>query len=109
MRSQETIPGIGASGAIAGLLGAYLVLFPGGKIRTFLLLGIVPAFPRIRAFWFLGYWLVFQLIPAFFVTSSESGYSINYWAHIGGFISGVFVIFFLRAEAFSRFLSNEPV
>jgi membrane associated rhomboid family serine protease len=109
IRAKEAIPGIGASGAIAGLLGAYLILFPGGKIRTFLLLGVVPTFPRIRAFWFLIYWIVFQLIPAFTITIHNQSYSINYWAHIGGFFGGVFVIFFLRSEAFSRFLSNEPV
>ncbi len=109
VRHNENIPGIGASGAIAGLLGAYLILFPGGKIRTFLLLGFVPTFPRIRAFWFLGYWLVFQLIPAFTLALRDQSYSINYWAHLGGFLGGIFVIFFLRSEAFSRFLSNEPV
>lgn len=109
IRFREDIPGIGASGAIAGLLGAYLILFPGGRIRTFLLLGFVPAFPRIRAFWFLVYWLVVQLIPAFLTIASTDGVSINYWAHIGGFLGGVFVVFFLRSEAFARFLSNEPV
>lgn len=109
IRYQEDIPGIGASGAIAGLLGAYLILFPGGRIRTLLILGFVPTFPRIRAFWFLIYWLVVQIIPAILVTISDQPYSINYWAHIGGFFGGVFIIFFLRVEAFSRFLSNEPV
>jgi membrane associated rhomboid family serine protease len=109
IRYKETIPGIGASGAIAGLLGAYLILFPGGRIRAFLLLGIVPTFPRVRAFWFLIYWLVIQIIPAVTVTLSNQKYSTNYWAHIGGFLGGIFVVLFLRAEAFSRFLSNEPV
>ena len=109
IRYNEEIPGIGASGAIAGLLGAYLVLFPGGKIRAFLLLGIIPTFPRIRAFWFLLYWIVFQIIPAVTVLMSENYYQVNYFAHLGGFFSGVFILLFLRPEAFSRFLSNEAV
>ena len=109
IRFEEEIPGIGASGAVAGLLGAYLILFPGGRIRTFLLLGFVPTFPRIRAFWFLIYWLVIQIIPAVLVTLRDTPYSVNYWAHLGGFLGGLAIIFFLRAEAFSRFLSSEPV
>lgn len=109
IRFQETIPGIGASGAIAGLLGAYLILFPGGRIRTLLLLLVVPTFPRIRAFWFLIYWLVFQIIPAVEVVVTDMPYNVNYWAHLGGFFGSVFVLLFLRHEAFARYLSNEPV
>lgn len=109
IRYQDTIPGIGASGAIAGLLGAYLILFPGGRIRTLLFFVVVPAFPRIRAFWFLLYWLIMQIIPAYQVFRSAAPYSVNYWAHLGGFLAGLLIIFFLRPEAFSRFLSNEPV
>jgi membrane associated rhomboid family serine protease len=109
IRSNEDIPGIGASGAIAGLLGAYLILYPGGRIRAFFLFGFVPAFPRIRAIWFLAYWLIVQIIPAIIVTTSNRAYSVNYWAHIGGFLGGIFIVFFLRSDAFSRLLSNEPV
>lgn len=108
IRYQEAIPGIGASGAIAGLLGAYLVLFPGGRIRTFLFV-FVPLFPRVRAIWFLLYWLILQLVPAFDIIVHQQDYDVNYWAHLGGFFASVFVLFFLRSEAFARFLSNEPV
>lgn len=109
IRFEENIPGIGASGAVAGLLGAYMLLFPGGRIRTFLLLIIFPAFPRVRAFWFLLYWFAIQAVSAYQVYISDLPYSVNYWAHLGGFLAGIFVFFFLRPEAFSRYLSNEAV
>ena len=91
------------------LFRSYLLLFPGGRIRTFLLLVVLPTFPRIRAFWFLFYWVALQVIPAYQVLQSQAPYSVNYWAHLGGFFAGAFIIFFLRPEAFSRYLSNEPV
>jgi membrane associated rhomboid family serine protease len=106
---KDDIPGIGASGAIAGLLGAYLLLFPGGRIRALFLIFVVPTFPRIRAIWFLLYWVGVQIIPAIEILRSEASYSVAYWAHLGGFFAGAFIIFFLRPEAFSRYLSNEPV
>lgn len=109
IRFDEAIPGIGASGAIAGLLGAYLILFPGGRIRALLLLVFLPTFPRIRAFWFLLYWLGIQIIPALEVAVNDAPYNINYWAHLGGFFGSVFILLFLRPEAFARYLSNEPV
>ncbi len=109
IRNGELIPGIGASGAVAGLMGAYMLLFPGGRIRTFLLLVFIPTFPRVRAFWFLLYWFVIQIVPAYQVYVSQPSYSINYWAHIGGFVAGIFIFLFIRPEAFSRYLSSEAV
>lgn len=109
VQSQEAIPGIGASGAIAGLLGAYLILFPGGKIRGVLMITVVPLFPRIRAFWLLLYWVLIQAIPAYQILNSQASYTVAYWAHLGGFFAGAFIIFFLRPEAFSRYLSEEAV
>jgi hypothetical protein len=109
IRFNESIPGIGASGAIAGLLGAYLILFPGGRIRALFLVVFLPTFPRIRAFWFLIYWLAIQIIPAVDVAMNDAPYNVNYWAHLGGFVGSVFILLFLRPAAFARFLSNEPV
>ena len=109
IRFEEYIPGIGASGAIAGLLGAYLILFPGGRIRALLLFFFVPTLPRVRAIWFLLYWLAIQIVPAAQVVLEDAPYDINYWAHLGGFFGSVFILLFLRPEAFARFLSSEPV
>jgi membrane associated rhomboid family serine protease len=109
VRASSTIPSIGASGAVFGLMGAYLLLFPGGRIRTLVFLWVVPTFPKIRAGWIILYYLVFQLIPALNVLTKEANYDVNYWAHLGGFFGGLFIFFFLRPEVFSRYLNNARV
>jgi membrane associated rhomboid family serine protease len=90
-------------------MGAYLLLFPGGRIRTLVFLWVVPTFPKIRAGWIILYYLVFQLIPALNVLTKEANYDVNYWAHLGGFFGGLFIFFFLRPEVFSRYLNNARV
>jgi rhomboid family protein len=82
---NSSIPIIGASGAIAGVMGAYLVLFPRARILG--LIFIIPV--RIQAVWFLGFWFVLQ-----FFTSPSSG--VAWVAHVGGFIFGAIVAFPLR-------------
>lgn len=86
VQPSSTIPLVGASGAIAGVMGAYLVWFPQAPIRT-----IVFFFIRdITAKWFLGIWFVFQ-----FFTGSDSG--VAWMAHVGGFVFGALVALALRA------------
>lgn len=103
------IPGIGASGAISGVMGAYLMLFPAGRIRTLVFIFIVPTWPRIRAAWFLLYYLIIQIPPAIDIYLNDANYGIGYWAHLGGFFACFFVLLFLRPEAFARYLSDVPV
>lgn len=107
--SDSPIPGIGASGAIFGLMGAYLLLYPGGRIRTLVFVNILPIWPRIRAIWVVLYFFGIQIIPAVEVLLGYADYRINYWAHLGGFFSAVFVLLFLRPEAYARYLSEVPV
>ncbi len=82
---QLLIPAIGASGAISGVLGTYLFLFPRAKIVTIILLGFFLRPTRIPAFAYLPIWFVFQLFPAIF----GAGGGVAYLAHIGGFVAGV--------------------
>jgi membrane associated rhomboid family serine protease len=109
VQSDSRIPGVGASGAIFGLMGAYLLLYPGGRIRTLVFISFVPLWPRIRAFWIVLYFVGIQIIPAIQILRDKADYSVNHWAHLGGFFSCVFIFLFLRPEAFARYLSDTPV
>jgi membrane associated rhomboid family serine protease len=92
--TDSTIPMIGASGAIAGVLGAYLVLFPKAKIKVFFWFFIFFKVFKIRAFIVLGGWIFIQFL-SFSGNDLNSG-GVAYAAHIGGFISGVILINIMR-------------
>jgi membrane associated rhomboid family serine protease len=106
---RMSIPGIGASGAIFGVLGAYFLLFPGGRIRTLWFIYFIPAWPKIPAFWFILYYLVIQIPPALNSYLNGVQYGVGYWAHLGGFFACIFVPLFLKPEAFARYMSNVSV
>lgn len=102
-------PGVGASGAIFGVMGAYFVLFPGGRIRTLWFISIIPTWPKIRAFWFVLYYLAIQIPPAIDTYQTGAQYGIGHWAHLGGFFACIFIPLFMRPEAFARYMSDVPV
>jgi len=81
-------PTIGASGAISGVLGAYLVLYPKARVLTLVVLGWIY-FVSIPAIFFLGFWFVLQLLYGMLILGFGAVTSIAYWAHIGGFIAGL--------------------
>lgn len=83
---DSAMPTIGASGAIAGVMGAYFILYPRARIVTLIPIIFVPYFVELPAALFLGVWLFMQFISAA-VTSVNAG-GIAWWAHIGGFIFG---------------------
>ena len=93
----STVPTIGASGAIAGVMGAYLILFPGARIITLIPILFIPYFIEIPAVVFLGIWFLFQFFYAS-LSGPESGGGIAWWAHIGGFVFGMIAV-----KLFSRF------
>lgn len=89
----SVIPSLGASGAIAGVLGAYILKFPNARVRTLVFLGPFIIFPDIPAIFFLGIWFLQQALYGVATLNApssigmESG-GVAYWAHIGGFIFG---------------------
>lgn len=87
LNPMSVVPTIGASGAIAGVMGAYFLLYPRSKILTLVPIIIIPVFIQIPAFFFLGFWFLMQFLNA---AGSGAGSGIAWWAHIGGFIAGVF-------------------
>ena len=87
---SSPIPAVGASGAISGVLGAYLVMFPRAKILTFMMLGFFWRMMHIQAKWFLPFWFIFQnLLPFFIGGFGVAGGGVAYLAHIGGFVIGL--------------------
>lgn len=99
------VPTIGASGAIAGVMGAYFLLFP--RARVLVLVPIFFFFDifEMPAFFFLGFWFFLQFFYGSFSLASTTAFgSVAWWAHIGGFIVGYLVILLIKAyrTAFER-------
>jgi membrane associated rhomboid family serine protease len=84
------IPTIGASGAISGVMGAYLILFPSSRVLTLIPIFFIPYFVEIPAFLFLGLWFLLQFISA--AASGGQMGGIAWWAHIGGFVFGMILV-----------------
>jgi membrane associated rhomboid family serine protease len=92
------VPTLGASGAIAAVLGAYFILYPGSKVVTY----VPPVFIfRVPAWIFLGLWFVYQLVEANFglVSASANGGGVAFFAHVGGFVFGALVASLMAASA----------
>lgn len=83
----STVPMVGASGAISGVLGAYLVLFPRSRVVVFIPFSFM-LLHEVRAFWLLIIWFAVQLVSA---TVAPEGAGVAWWAHIGGFLAGAVV------------------
>jgi membrane associated rhomboid family serine protease len=87
-RPESTAPLVGASGAIAGILGAYALLFPGARIQTLVFLFIFIRVMEIPALLLLGVWFLMQLLSA----PASQGAGVAFFAHIGGFLTGMFLM-----------------
>jgi rhomboid family protein len=103
------VPMVGASGAISGVLAAYILLFPRARITVIIPLGIIFWPFRISAFWVVGLWFLTQLVTAALTDPTQPG--VAWWAHVGGFIAGLLLTPFFksaRVPYFGPMVSRGP-
>ncbi|KXB05158.1 hypothetical protein AKJ49_01365 [candidate division MSBL1 archaeon SCGC-AAA382A03] len=106
---NSPIPTVGASGAVAGILGAYVVKYPKANIVTIFIFFFFIQFFRIPSFVFIGIWIIMQLLSATVSTLGNVSVTVAYWAHIGGFIAGAILAFVLkeRISKTEKIISEE--
>lgn len=107
---DSNIPSIGASGAIAAVLGAYFLFYPTARVNTFVLLIFIPLFIQVPAVLFLGIWFISQLYSGLLSISAQSAAwgGVAWWAHIGGFIFGLlFARLFAAGRRVIRWYPDE--
>ena len=94
VNAGSSTPSVGASGAIAGVLAAYLRLFPHAQVRTLLLIGPFILVPRIAGAFLILFWFVTQFISGITTlgASTDTSGGVAVWAHIGGFIAGLILV-----------------
>ncbi|HLU07125.1 MAG TPA: rhomboid family intramembrane serine protease [Woeseiaceae bacterium] len=96
--TTSPIPMVGASGAIGGVMGAYIVLYPRVHVHLLLLLGFYITTFAIPAFWMLGYWILVQFVSGLTSIGAQGG-GVAFWAHVGGFAAGVMLVFLFKDES----------
>jgi membrane associated rhomboid family serine protease len=101
---SSTIPTVGASGAISGVLGAYLLLYPRAQVMTFLMLFYFIRLMYIPAGLVLGFWFLLQIVNS--VISGAGGGGVAWWAHIGGFVAGMALVGIFKKQDVKFF--NPP-
>jgi membrane associated rhomboid family serine protease len=107
---QSWIPTVGASGAIAGVLGAYFILYPRARVVTLIPIFILPWFVEIPAFIYLGLWLLSQVSSGLLSLGAYGAFGgIAWFAHIGGFLVGLLLvrIFARRTEVYRHLYPDE--
>jgi membrane associated rhomboid family serine protease len=87
---ETRVPMVGASGAISGVLGAYLLLFPHARVLVLVPFGFILKVIRLPAVWVLGLWFVIQLVSSLMAPAGEGG--VAFRAHLGGFIAGLVLV-----------------
>jgi membrane associated rhomboid family serine protease len=106
---ESSIPTIGASGAIAGVLGAYIILYPKARVAVFVWFVFFIDVFELPAMTFLGFWFLTQVVSGLFsIPMGEMGGGIAWWAHVGGFLAGALFIRFLCQECELKRHPEDP-
>lgn len=92
----STLPMVGASGAISGVMGAYIVLYPRVRVHMLIFLGIFITTVAVPAWMMLGYWFLLQILGGLPMLAAETGGGTAFWAHTGGFVAGMALIWLFR-------------
>jgi membrane associated rhomboid family serine protease len=107
LNPASAVPMVGASGAISGVMGAYIVLYPRVRVFMLIVLGFYVTSMAWPAWMMLGYWLVLQFVSGLTVIDKEGG-GVAFWAHFGGFVAGaVLVKLFARADYLAEHQSRR--
>jgi membrane associated rhomboid family serine protease len=110
MNPTSTVPTVGASGAISGVMGAYLVLFPASRVITLVPFFFFPYFFEVPALFFIGLWFGGQLVNALAtsaLTPPDVG-GVAWWAHVGGFVAGIILVrLFVAGRSVRRIYRDE--
>jgi len=103
----STLPSIGASGAIAGVLGAYVMLYPRARVLTLIFLGCFIRLLYIPAGFILGFWFLLQLLNGS-MAGRQAGGGVAFWAHIGGFVAGALLVGLFKKREIRFFNPPRP-
>jgi membrane associated rhomboid family serine protease len=115
LTGEGLTPGIGASGAISGLMGAYLLLFPRTRISGFFALTVFCVIPipyriKLPSWIYLCYFLAVQLYYSYtWVTEGSNNYGVGFLAHLGGFLSGLLIFLYIRKDVFYRYWTKADL
>jgi membrane associated rhomboid family serine protease len=96
--AASPIPMVGASGAIGGVMGAYIVLYPRVHVHLLVFLGFYVTTLAVPAVWMLGYWILVQFVAGLTSIGSQGG-GVAFWAHVGGFVAGALLIMLFKDES----------
>jgi len=102
--SNPEIPMVGASGAIGGVMGAFILLYPRVQVHMLVILGFFVTTIAVPAVLMLGYWFLLQLLGGFTSVTSQGG-GVAFWAHIGGFVAGAGLVYAFRNP---RLMAKHP-
>ena len=102
----SSLPIIGASGAVGGVMGAYVMLYPHGRVLTLVPIIIIPLILRVPSYLFLGIWFLSQVVSGLMSSNMQAASGVAWWAHVGGFLAGMILIHLFRRPGHCRYCFN---